>query len=222
VTTDQTSVIAGAVKTIADAIALVLVLPLGAAAGLEHRLRPNAEGVFHFCAHALALLPGLPGAYLRRAFYRLTLDRCHALCHIGFGAMFTHREVLVGRGVYLGTWALVGSADLREGTSIGSRASLLSGTELHEFRDGEWTPFDAGKLRQIVLGPHTFVGEGAIVMADVGPRTMVTAGAVVASAVPAGIVVAGNPARFVRRLEPLPDAPDAADAAAAAAAEAHR
>lgn len=210
---DETSALTAALKAAADAIALVLVLPLGAASGLEHRLRPHAEGVFHFCAHTVALLPGLPGAYLRRAFYRLTLDRCDALCHIGFGAMFTHREVLVGRGVYLGTWALVGSADLREGTSIGSRVSLLSGTELHQFRDGRWTPFDAERLRQIVLGPHAFVGEGAIVMADVGARTMVTAGAVVSSAIPHGIVVAGNPARFVRRLEPQPDSPvEAAEA----------
>ncbi len=201
--TDETGVITAALKAIADALAVLLVVPLGAATGLEHRLRPRAEGVFHFCAHAVALMPGLPGAYLRRAFYRLTLDQCHPLCHIGFGAMFTHRTVKVGRGVYLGTWALVGSADLREGTSIGSRASLLSGSELHEFRDGEWTPFNAGKLRQIVLGPHAFIGEGAIVMADVGSRTMVTAGAVVSSPVPDGIVVAGNPARFVRRLEPL-------------------
>lgn len=202
---DETSALTAAFKTFADIIAFALVLPLGVASGLEHRLRPRAEGIFHFCAHAVALLPGLPGAYLRRAFYRLALDHCDPLCHIGFGAMFTHREVLVGRGVYLGTWALVGSADLREGTSIGSRASLLSGTELHEFRDGQWTPFDAERLRQIVLGPHAFVGEGAIVMADVGARTMVTAGAVVSNSIPAGIVVAGNPARFVRRLEPEPD-----------------
>jgi len=202
---DESSVITAALKAIADAVALLLVVPLGAASGLEHRLRPRAEGVFHFCAHAVALLPGLPGAYLRRAFYRLTLDRCDRLCHIGFGAMFTHRTVTVERGVYVGMWALVGSADLREGTSIGSRASLLSGSELHEFRDGVWTPFDAAKLRQIVLGPHAFVGEGAIVMADVGARTMVTAGAVVSSPVPDGIVIAGNPARFVRRLEPQPE-----------------
>ena len=92
---------AGYGKTAAGLVNLVLlVVPLGAATGLEHRLRPRAEGVFHFCAHAVALVPGLPGAYLRRAFYRLTLDECHGLCHIGFGAMFTHRTVKVGRGVY--------------------------------------------------------------------------------------------------------------------------
>lgn len=190
-------------RALADAVARLLVLPLGALSGLERRLRPDSEGVFHFCAHTVALLPGLPGAYVRRAFYWLTLDGCDPRCHIGFGAMFTHRQVVLERGVYVGTWALVGSALLREGTSIGSRASLLSGTELHEFRDGRWTPYNAAKLRQIALGPHAFVGEGAIVMADVGAGAMVAAGAVVANAVPDAVVVAGNPARFVRRLDAL-------------------
>ena len=197
-----------AFKAVANFVAMVLVLPLGALSELERRLLPGSEGVFHFCAHSVSLCPGLPGAHIRRAFYRMALDGCDPTCHIGFGATFSHREAVVGRGVYLGTWALVGSALLREGTSIGSRASLLSGTELHEFRDGQWTPYDPSKLRQITIGPHAFVGEGAIVMADVGARSMVAAGAVVASPVPEGVVVAGNPARFVRRLEmpaPVPE-----------------
>lgn len=198
---DERGPLGTASKAVADVIALVLVLPLGAASALERNLRPGHEGVFHFCTNCVAFVPGLPGVYIRRAFYRLALDGCDAVCHIGFGAMFTHREVIVERGVYVGTLALVGSALLREGTSIGSRASLLSGTELHEYRDGQWTPYNADKLRQIALGPHAFVGEGAIVMADVGAGSMVAAGAVVAAPVPAGVVVAGNPARFVRRLE---------------------
>lgn len=190
-----------ALKAIADAIALVVVSPFGALSGLERRLSPGSEGAYRFCADTLALVPGPPGTFLRRAFYRLALDECHGACHIGFGAIFTHREAIVEKGVYLGTWALVGSARLREGTSIGSRSSLLSGTELHEYHDGQWTPYEHHKLRQIVLGPHTMVGEGAIVMADVGPGAMVAAGAVVANKVAARVVVAGNPARFVRHLD---------------------
>lgn len=199
--TSQGSGLGRAAKAFADAVALALVAPGAALSGLERRLKPHSEGVFHFCAQCLALMPGLPGVFMRRAFYRLTLDGCDRMCHIGFGAMFTHRQAVVERGVYLGTWALVGSAHLLEGTSVGSRASLLSGTELHEFKDGTWTPFDAAKLRQLRVGPHAFLGEGAIVMADVGARTMVAAGAVVSSPVPDGVAVAGNPARFVRRLE---------------------
>jgi virginiamycin A acetyltransferase len=195
----------GAVKAVANAVAAVLVSPLGALSGLERRLLPDSELLFQFGVQSLALCPGVPGVFLRRAFYRQTLEYCAAECHIGFGAIFTHREVIVERGVYLGCWALVGSAHLREGTSIGSRASLLSGTELHEYRNGQWTPYDHGKLRRVTVGPHALVGEGAIVMADVGLSALVSAGAVVATPVPAGVAVAGNPARFVRRLDTPPE-----------------
>ena len=193
-----------ALKTVVDAAALVVAMPFGVLSFLEKRLLPGHESTFRMCAQMLALLPGLPGLFVRRAYYRYALDGCDADCHIGFGALITHREAVIERGVYVGVWALVGSAHLREGTSVGSRASLLSGTELHEYRDGRWTPSDVRKLRQIVLGPHAFIGEAAVVMADVGAGAMVTAGAVVPAAVPPGIVVAGNPARFVRRLAPEP------------------
>ncbi len=193
-----------ALKTVVDAAALVVAMPFGVLSFLEKRLLPGHESTFRMCAQMLALLPGLPGLFVRRAYYRYALDGCDADCHIGFGALVTHREAVIERGGYVGVWALVGSAHLREGTSVGSRASLLSGTELHEYHDGRWTPSDVRKLRQIVLGPHAFIGEAAVVMADVGAGAMVTAGAVVPAAVPAGIVVAGNPARFVRRLAPEP------------------
>ena len=65
-----------------------------------------------------------------------------------------------------------------------------------------------------------WIGEGAILMADVGDGAMVSAGAVVSAPVPKRVMVAGNPARFVKKLEapkpaegeaqPLPIAEDAA------------
>ena len=184
-----------------DGLAVVVVAPLAAISALEKYALPGSEEGFHFGAHMVSFCPGLPGVYLRRAFYRLTLDACARECYFAFGAVFTHRTVVVERDVYLGTFALVGSAHLREGTSVGSRASLLSGIDLHEFKNGRWTGYDGGKLRQIRVGPHALIGEGAIVMNDIGSATLVAAGAVVASAVPDGVVMAGNPARFVRRLE---------------------
>jgi serine acetyltransferase len=49
-----------------------------------------------------------------------------------------------------------------------------------------------------------------VIMADVGPRCMVAAGAVVAAPLPEGVMVAGNPARFVRRITSEPAVADAA------------
>lgn len=188
-------------KSLTNLTAQLVVWPLTAACALERRARPRSEALFTLCAQTLAVMPGHPGVFLRRAFYHSTLAACGPDLHVNFGAFFTHRVAHVGRSVYLGHYALVGAAKLGDGCSIGSRASVLSGTALHEpGADGRWTPYSIDKLQMMSIGEHVLVGEGAIIMADVGPRALVSAGAVVSASVPERIVVAGNPARFVRKL----------------------
>lgn len=175
--------------------------PCGVLCRLEAKAGPAHEHVFSFWAQVFALFPGVPGMYLRRAFYQHALDHCHHDAHIGFGAIFTHRRARVEAKVYVGCYALIGCAVLRESCMIGSRASLLSGGNQHELdEEGNWTPVDLTRLVQIEIGENAWLGEGAIVMANVGPRAMVSAGAVVSNPVPAEIMVGGNPARFIRRL----------------------
>jgi acetyltransferase-like isoleucine patch superfamily enzyme len=199
------------VKAMANGLALALVAPFAATCWIEAKAGPAHEGVFCFWAHLFSFLPGNPGMILRRAFYRLALDRCSAHCFVGFGALFSHRQVLVEDGVYVGPYALIGSARLRTGCLIGSRASLLSGSELHvQDADGQWAPFDPARMQQIEIGEHTWIGEGSIVMADVGASSAIAAGTVVTTAVPPGVVMAGNPARFVRRLTPVAEREDEA------------
>jgi virginiamycin A acetyltransferase len=161
--------------------------------------------LFVSCAQAISLVPGRVGVYLRRAFYRLTLDHCAMDCTISFGAFFSRRSARVHSGVYIGAYAIIGSVCLERDCLVGSRASLLSGGQLHSFRNGKWGPTDFSRETQIHIGEGAWLGEGVIVMADVGRGAMVTAGSVVSSAVRPEIVVAGNPARFVRALN-LPEA----------------
>lgn len=162
----------------------------------------HAETVFHICTHIMALLPGLPGVFLRRAFYAMTLEKCSGHCHIGFGSLFTHRDTTVEDYVYIGNYSMVGSAHLGEHCLIGSRVSILGGKALHVLDDeGMWTPFSPENLQKVKLVKNVWVGEGAIIMADVGEGSMVGAGAVITSNVRSHIIVAGNPARFVRKLK---------------------
>jgi acetyltransferase-like isoleucine patch superfamily enzyme len=205
-----------AVKAGINAVALALVFPAAVTCWIEEGLSSHAEAVFGFWTHVFAVLPGAPGMFLRRAFYRLTLKRCAIEFFIGFGALFFHRQVLVEEGVYIGPYAVVGCARLRKGCLVGTRANLLSGSAQHEMGNGGgWAASDRSRFVQIEIGEHAWIGEAATVMADVGAGSVVAAGAVVSAAVPAAVVVAGNPARFVRSVEsdrPQTAAPPAAPA----------
>ena len=191
------------IKALLNFISKVIVLPCALLCWIEGLLFKDSESLFLFWGHIFSILPGLPGLFLRRAFYSLTLQRCSPNFIIGFGSIFTHRRAVVEDYVYIGIYALIGSAHLKKGSLIGSRASLLSGSALHERRpDGTWTPFDPSRMRQIKIGPNAWIGEGAIIMADVGEGSMVAAGSVVSTDIKPNIMVAGNPARFVIRLDP--------------------
>ena len=78
--------------------------------------RGDGESVFSFWSQVFALAPGSPGVFARRAFYRLTLDRCTGDFYIGFGALFSHRAAIVEDAVYVGPYAIIGSSRLRRGT----------------------------------------------------------------------------------------------------------
>jgi acetyltransferase-like isoleucine patch superfamily enzyme len=179
-----------------------IVLPLVIVCKIEERfISRHSETIFHICTNLMALFPGLPGVFLRRSFYSMTLQSCAKDCHIGFGTLISHRDVTIQPCVYVGNYSLLGSCFLSESCYIGSRVSILSGKNLHALdSEGHWMPYSPERLIKVVLSQNVWVGEGAIIMADVGRGSMVAAGAVVTSAVAPGRIVAGNPARIVREL----------------------
>jgi acetyltransferase-like isoleucine patch superfamily enzyme len=157
--------------------------------------------MFLFWGQAFALIPGLPGKYLRKCYYCLTLRACSLDCEIGFLAYFSHRGAEVGRGVYVGPAACIGKASLGDGALIGTRASILNGGRQHRLgANGKLTACEPESLPRVRVGPDSWVGEAAVVMADVGSRCVIAAGAVVSNPVPDGCIVGGNPARLVGKV----------------------
>ena len=51
---------------------------------------------------------------------------------------------------------------------------------------------------RVSIGARCWVGEGAIVLADVGADSIVAAGAVVVKPIPAACLAGGNPAQVLR------------------------
>jgi hypothetical protein len=186
-------------KACAFIASLLVVSPLVGGAYLERRLSAG-ETWFTLFAQLLALVPGVLGVYLRGAYYFRTLDECSWETHLGFGTHFTHRGGALGAHVSTGSYCVLGHAKIGPAVMIGSRVSIPSGKRQHLDPGGGLgadTRYDA-----VCVGEHSWLGEGAIIMASIGRSCIVAAGAVVTTAVPDCVMVGGNPARVIKVLGP--------------------
>lgn len=181
-------------KTVLHAVFLAIAFPFALTSGFG-----RIEPVFRFWAHSCALAPGIPGDYLRTAYYRLTLDKWSLESRIEFGSFFAHPLARVERGVYIGSHCVLGRTSIGERTQIASGVQILSGGQQHP-RDAEGRIMGAehGIFTTIRIGADCWIGAGSIVLADVGNSSTLGAGSVVVYPVPADSVAVGNPARVVR------------------------
>lgn len=169
--------------------------PFAVPAWLAYRLR-RSEGPFDFGAKALSLVPGKVGQYVRTSFYMQTLDKCHYDFAIAFGSFITHPSARVGRSVVVGSYAIIGNAEIEDRVLIGSRVSVLSGKNHHGSRVlGSVTHKPV--FTQVRIGEGSWIGEAAVVMNSIGRECTVAAGSVVTKPAPDQSVAAGNPARFL-------------------------
>jgi acetyltransferase-like isoleucine patch superfamily enzyme len=173
----------------------LIVMPLAALSWIE-KVATRSEGVFSTIAELLSLLPGPFGSYLRVAFYSTALDACSWEVHVGFGSVFTHRGARIARRVSLGAYCVIGHVDIERDVRIASRVSVPSGKRQHLNDDG--TLSDGTRFERVSIGAESWLGEGAVILADVGARCIVSAGAVVVNQVPGGCIVGGNPARVLK------------------------
>jgi virginiamycin A acetyltransferase len=184
-------------KTCANFVALLLVMP----AYLLYRLGGLLIGpaqAFPGWSQAFALLPGLTGVTLRRAFYRLVLPRCDADCCISFGTTFSHPTARIGRNVYVGLYCSIGDVTLEDDVLISSNVSILNGGKQHgTSRLDIPVREQPGVYTHVTIGRDSWIGDRALVMADVGCHCIVGAASLVTRPVPDFAVVVGAPARIV-------------------------
>jgi virginiamycin A acetyltransferase len=180
-------------KGFLHAIFLALAFPPALLSGFG-----RIESVYRFWAHSYALVPGLPGDYMRIAYYRLTLEECSLESRIEFGSFFVHPKSRLSRGVYIGCYCMLGQTSIGERTQIASGVQVLSGGQQHP-RDsaGRIMGAEHGIFEMIPIGADCWIGAGAIILAEVGKGTTLGAGSVVVYPIPEGSVAVGSPARVV-------------------------
>lgn len=185
-------------KLIGEIVATLLVLP---AAGLYFVgvLFIGRERAFPGWSQLFSLFTGISGAYLRRAFYRLVLARCGAGSWISFGTVFSHATAQVGRNTYVGVYCCLGDITLEDDVLLGSHVSVMNGGSQHGIarldipireQPGTWV--------RVTIGRDSWIGDRAIVLADVGKHCVVGAGSVVTQPLPDYAIAVGSPARILR------------------------
>ena len=184
-------------KRIANAMALALVLAPWLIFQIEAALIGRSKA-FPGWSQAWSLLPGLAGVYLRRAFYRLVLPQCGVDAHIGFGTIFSHSTARVGPRVYIGPFCVIGDVTLEADALIGSNVSIINGRRQHSLERLD-VPIreQPNEYPRVTIGTDSWIGDRAMVTADVGKHCVVGAASVVTKSLPDFSIVAGNPARVV-------------------------
>lgn len=185
-------------KCIARGFAIVAVLPMI----LSFHVRAPLLGrdrALQGSTQALALVPGLLGEYLRRAFLSAVLAHVAPTATIGFGTIFSRTGTRIDDQVYIGARCHVGLVHFERDVLVADGVHLPSGGETHGTADVTVAIREQlGVERLVRVGRGAWIGSNSVVMANVGDGTVVGAGAVVTRELPAWVVAAGVPARALR------------------------
>ncbi len=186
------------VKALVRGLAALAVLPLRLSLALR-ALVFGHDRAFQASAEWLALVPGLPGQYLRRAFLEATTLGCGPDTVIGVGCLFSTAQVRIDANAYIGPHCNLGWVHVERDVLIAAGVQIPSGPHTHgiaridvPIRDQPGTPVC------VHIREGAWIGNGAVVLADVGRHAIVAAGAVVTRPVPDYAIVGGVPAAVIR------------------------
>ena len=156
---------------------------------------------FMAASESIARIPGMRGMFCRQAFYRGTLARCGQDVHFGWMSVFSMTEACVADRVYIGRFCSLGYADLGEEVMLADGVQVLSGGREHTRNDASQSmQSQRQSYHRVRIGRASWIGAGAVIMADVGEHCIVGAGAVVNKPVPDYSLAVGVPARVIKSL----------------------
>jgi len=162
----------------------------------------KGDALFSGFSQLLCLIPSKLGVYLRVGFYRFTLTTCAPDAVISFLVLFSQRDTEIESGVYIGPQCNIGKCRIGQDTLLGSGVHIMSGKGQHNFDDLSQPIKDqGGTFEKITIGSGSWVGNAALIMANVGNHCVVAAGAVVINDVADYSIVAGNPAKIIKQID---------------------
>jgi len=121
---------------------------------------------------------------------------------VGSATIFSKAGTRIEEKVYIGPHCHIGWVHIERDVLIAAGVHIPSGPMTHGTADPAKRIQDqSGLLQQIRIGAGTWIGSGAVIMADVGCDSVIGAGAVVTKPIPDRVLAAGVPARVLRNRE---------------------
>lgn len=191
-----------AVKAVAHGVCWIAVTPSVVSWWLRSRVL-GRDRALEGSTQAWALVPGLTGQYLRRAFLSRTLHHCARTATIEFGTLFSSASASIGERAYIGPRCHLGWAVIEDDVLLAAGVHVPSGAHTHGIDDLSTPIRDQPRTKApVTIGRGSWIGSAAIVMADVGRDAVVAAGAVVTRPLPDATISGGVPARVLRHRDP--------------------
>ncbi len=182
---------------IARAVAGVLTWPLVLPLAFFARL---SDIVFRTVSEMLSQAPYAIGIVLRAEFYRFTLRQCGQNVIIEFGTVFCYRDVSLGDHVLLGRYNVVHHCDFGSYVLVGEHCAFLSGSRQHGIDEFDRPmALQQGYRKRIRIADNVWIGAHSVIMETVETGSVVGAGSVVNRSIESNTIVAGNPAKPIRR-----------------------
>ena len=177
---------------------VVVLLPIILLYQLSRIVSKNKS--FSAYSQLLSLIPGKVGSYCRIAFYRFSMQYCHYDCLIGFGTLFSQSDTEIYQGVYIGPQCNIGMCRIGKDCLIASGVHIMSGSMQHNFDDlNNSIQQQGGNYKKIEIGEDCWIGNGSLVMANIGKKCIIGAGSVVTKDVEDYSIMAGNPAKLIKK-----------------------
>lgn len=160
----------------------------------------SKDSTFSGFSQALSLLPGKIGSYVRSAFYSTVCKNVHSEIVVGFLTVFSHYDIDIEEGVYIGPQCNIGKCSIGKNTLVGSGVHILSGNKQHGTTSKK-IPIQKQKgiYEKISISENCWIGNASKIAANIEYGCVIGLGSIVIKECENryGVYV-GNPASLVK------------------------
>ncbi|MHA1268007.1 MAG: DapH/DapD/GlmU-related protein [Candidatus Helarchaeota archaeon] len=153
-------------------------------------------------------IKNIPFRTIRQKMYRFIIKNCGSNVRIGMNVEIRFpRRIFIGNNVGINDNVFIlnhGKVTIGNNTLIGPGVIILTVDHKLTVENSEEPCWSRGRIiKPVKIENNVFIGAGSIILPGVtiGDWSVVGAGSVVTSDVPEMSIVAGNPAKLIRRMD---------------------